>query len=100
MPRRKPITIDARTGRPLGEATAVTDTGDLTSYALDTSLPVSNQYGPVTSATPLAPSAGPLGFPWWVWVMLGLGAGYLLARNYGRHISRGLSLASSLTAPR
>lgn len=38
--------------------------------------------------------------PWWLWLALGIGAGYLIARNYGHRISRQLSNAARIANPR
>lgn len=101
-------TFDGKTGQALGGT-------DYTSYQLDPlsdptlafDLPAGESSGPAELANPLpgtsvvpatnapanALSERLKGIPWWVWAMLGLGAGYFIARQYGHKIGRALAPA-------
>lgn len=103
-------TFDGRTGRVLGDASAPAAT-DYVDFGLnpsdtgwsDTGAPAGTDAGGsaatlpavTVSATPLSGglSATLASVPWWVWVLLGLGGGYFIARQYGHKIGRALAPA-------
>lgn len=108
--RRPARTFDGSSGQQLGSSSS-----DYTSYQLDPlsdptaafDLPAGENTSPSELANPLpgtsvvpatnapanALSERLESIPWWVWAMLGLGAGYFIARQYGHKIGRALQPA-------
>lgn len=106
-------TYDGATGRLLGDAST-----DYVDFGIDPTAAQSSSWGDTgvtgttdaagspavlpqvtVTATPLGNATGPLGLPWWAWGLIGILGGYFIARNYGKHISRGLESASRIAHP-
>lgn len=104
--RRPARTFDGSSGQPLGSTST-----DYVDFGLDSQDPTWSDSSPQGNASAstspatlptVAVSATPLSsdlsttlarVPWWVWALLGLGAGYFIARQYGHKIGRALAPA-------
>src|SRR5487761_1605549 len=109
---RQRRTFDGTTGRPLAtHASDYTDNevepanlGELAQVAAsgtDASITAASAVQRASAPqTVVAVYSGPFGIPWWLWALLGIGAGYWLARQFGTSLSHSLARASTLTRSR